>query len=118
MSNYWDIRCLDCGVDFGIDNANHKDDLMRDLIKAAPALADIADLMENHGLNMGSGYMYVRPRMFATHRGHRLVAIDECGRIDGTCGVRFECTCGASITCKLPPGHPGDHAAERGRREA
>lgn len=117
MSNYWDVRCLDCKSDLGIDNANHAVDLMRLIIMHAKAIAALAPFLKetdrigyNIDFSFGSGCR-IQVAWFVVHAAHHLVPVDEYGTLDGECGVRVACSvCGKDDHCRLAQGHTGDHA--------
>lgn len=113
MSNHWDILCLDCNEEHGFDSSNHADDAMRAIVRAAPALAAFAateallgETLVDVEVTCSKGRL--RTAWFAKHAGHRLAAVDEYGRVDGTCGKRLECECGRGHYCKRDKDHDGD----------
>lgn len=104
MSTDWDVFCLDCREGHGFSDANHQDQLMRDLIANAPALAALGrslalrpvDLLQ---VTLCGLYGGVHPEWFAAHEGHRLVPRSEYGDVDGACGKPVRCACGMQRPC-------------------
>lgn len=119
MSCDWDVRCMDCGEDLGVPDANNRDDVMRTLIGCADALATLgAALIQVDNANQRtsiecevsvSGYRF-DPLWFAQHSGHKLRPVNEYGELDEQCGEWVKCECGAQQRCKLDVGHDGEHA--------
>jgi hypothetical protein len=121
MSCYWDVRCLDCGEDLGIDNANHAVELMRSLVAHAKTLAALDPFVKEVGrtghfidFSFGCGSS-LHTAWFVKHADHRLVGVNEYGRLDDECGTRISCpTCGKDDHCRRLAGHDGDHSHKRG----
>lgn len=112
MSCDWNIRCLDCAITLHFDDANHQDDLMRSLIRHAPAIAALLPLLEEsrHGVELKTYYGVVDVKWLAEHAGHRLQAIDEYGRLDDQCHHNWTCVaCSSSHKCERGLNHEGDH---------
>ena len=122
MSCDWDVRCLDCGEDLGISNANHAVELMRVIIAHAKEIAAVDSFMKATDragyfidFHFGSGSL-IQTAWFAKHAAHRLVPVDEYGKIDDECGMRITCpACGKDDHCRRLAGHDGDHSHNRGR---
>lgn len=112
MSCYWDIRCVDCGVDAGIDNANHMMETMQTIVRVAPALgaafAALGDELVRMPVELQVCGKYVPARFLAEHGQHRLRPVDEYGAFDTPCGKRFFCElCGVEVECRDRE-HPGN----------
>jgi hypothetical protein len=125
VSNDWDVRCLDCGVQHGFSDANHDDKLMIAVAKAGPALAALAGdptvvalakescSCSTLRLALGHGPHAADLDWFATHGRHRLVAVDEYGYFDGDCGEWPIKSGPGQFQCRKPHGHSGDHSPDR-----
>lgn len=118
MSCDWHVHCVDCNETHRFDDANHRDDLMRLLIKHADAIAAVAPLLADpearERLEFKTYYGSIDADWFAKHRGHQLRAIDEYGRLDTQCHGYFRCgNCDHDHACRLDRGHEGDHARIR-----
>ncbi len=88
MSCDWDVYCKDCGEKCGIDNANHQQDLILDLIRNRHGLAAMAPVLNDLGmrLDLDRCITGIDPSWFAIHHDHRLAPISEYGDIVGdTC---------------------------------
>jgi len=107
MSCDWDIRCVPCGVNLGIEDANHALEQMRALCTHAAAIAALRDLAP---FDVTISYFRhdISAAWFAEHAGHELRPIDEYGRLDGQCHKRAGCRdCGTLRACVLGHGHAG-----------
>jgi hypothetical protein len=84
MSCDWNIHCKTCHDTLEFGDANHATDLMRVLIKHAPAIAALAPLIDDPGtfyeLELNAGRWRIDISWFAAHARHELVPIDEYGR--------------------------------------
>jgi hypothetical protein len=121
MSTDWNVHCLDCNDTYRFDEPNHMLDLMRSLVKHAPAIAALAPLMAEcgDGVRMETYYGRIDPSWFAAHAGHHLVPKDQYGRCDDECGEYIACSaCGARHRCRLLPKHTGDCSKERPAHDA
>jgi hypothetical protein len=122
MSCDWDVYCLDCEAAHGFYDANHENELMRNLAKGGAAMKAAASAMLSiqrrpYDLNLFevkcSGYN-VDLEWWAAHGEHKLCARDEYGAIDGQC-YEMVTTCAKCKTrerCRLQTGHDGACAAE------
>ena len=116
MSCDWDVRCLDCQEDLGIDNANHAVELMRVIITHVKEIAAIDPFLKAADragyfidFSFGSG-SYIQTAWFVKHADHRLAPVNEYGQLDGECGAWVSCPeCKHDEHCRLPKGHAGDH---------
>lgn len=111
MSCDWDIRCVDCGADAGIDNANHGDDLMRAIVACAPELKTAIEKLWRYDrfldIDLRISSHHVSLDFLVQHGGHRLRPVDEYGRFDTPCGATFRCPrCGVDVACSDRE-HPG-----------
>lgn len=110
MSTYWDIHCVTCGTDAGFDTKAL--DHVRLIIDSASALAAFADapVADEATINhWAAGNL--SPAWFKAHAGHKLVAKNEYGDLDGECAKSFGCKCcGHRRRCSLPEGHEGECA--------
>jgi hypothetical protein len=118
LSCDWDVWCVTCGEAVTcFSDANHQVDMMRALVRHAPAIAAFATVFDDPQLDLRieTPWGCVVPRDFAEHADHELVPRDEYGQFDDGCGARFECSACASthLTCVLKKGHDGAHAARR-----
>jgi hypothetical protein len=118
MSTDYDVYCLDCKAEHGFYDANHKDELMRDIIQYAELFANFAPIeasplgieifVDNTARTNGSP-LRVDLSFFAQHRGHHLVVRSEYGDIDDQCGKRFKCgDCDSHLKCARTKGHDGN----------
>ena len=108
MSTYWHIQCVDCDDRLHFDNANHAEDAMWAIIKAAPLLTSLPDgfYLTYDGLYQG----HIDISWLAAHKGHKLIPIDEYGRLATQCQDYWTCSeCAARHNCKKPLGHEGEH---------
>ncbi len=91
MSKCWDVYCKDCDVKSGITNANHREDLMRELVRHRHAIAAIVPLLNDSDVTLtlgGAGYDF-DPSWFAKHHEHNLVPMSEYGDVlDDLCEHR------------------------------
>ncbi len=82
MSEDWNIYCCTCKETYSFDDANHKEKFMWLLIDHAPAIAGLAPLFADQGiedLTFGCYYGRIEPEWFQEHLGHELVPISEYG---------------------------------------
>lgn len=111
MSCDWDIRCLDCGVSHGFEDANNRDDLMLLLIEHAVAIAALVPLLADPcaDIALTGDYRHrINASWFAKHATHRLRPIDEYGVLLGQCRKRVACcACGSAPHCVLAYEHAG-----------
>lgn len=114
MSLHWSLRCVDCGSSHDFGDTNHRQRLMQDLcghahaIGACAALGRAIEPFAELRVDAGSS-LRLDVAWFERHAAHRLVPVDEYGRLLGECrtwGVH-------DATCRLPDGHAGDHAWRR-----
>jgi hypothetical protein len=115
MSLYWDLRCVDCGVDAGISNANR---MMKEMQGLAAGAADlgrafkaITKLVDGELLGIrlliDYGSISLPVEFFLEHGEHRVRPVDECGRFDTPCGITYRCSsCGTDFVC-CEREHPG-----------
>lgn len=116
MSCDWRIWCLDCEDEHYFSDANHQEDLMRQIIEIAPQLAALGKTFVGAGGDawVETYYGRVDTRWFAKHEGHRLVPRTEYGRNSDECGEKVKCLfCDADHRCRLPPSHAGAHDRRR-----
>lgn len=106
MSCDWKIYCRDCDTAHYFNDANHQVDLMRSLIRHAPAIAAMAPVIEESGIEVVTMWGRINPEWFARHLGHDLVPQDEYGKCDDDCGRAFRCSEGEPHTCLRENGHP------------
>lgn len=84
MSRDFHIVCVDCDDEHRFNDANWRDDLMRELIEAAPKLVEIAKMQLGGtfwSVVVQTSYGSVDLEWFEKHAGHRLQIIDEYGEI-------------------------------------
>lgn len=113
MSCDWHIHCVTCKSTHRFDDANHRDEMMLDIIKHAAAIAGLAGLPEiaKHDIKLTTTYYGdIDPTWFRDHLGHDLRPIDEYGGLATQCHEYVACTCGTSRRCVLDRGHDGAHA--------
>lgn len=119
MSTDWDIFCVDCKTQHRFNDANHRADMMRAIIKHAPVIAALVPLFNERdiwSLELKTTYGRIDAQWFLEHLGHKLVPISEYGEIDGECGEYFQCdSCKTSRACQLEKGHGGNHARKEER---
>ncbi len=125
MSNYWDVYCTECCSRLGVDNANHAEEHMLKLISIAPKLTALGTIIEVldgaapgvvHIETKVNDFYRFDVRWFAKHGWHKLVPIDESGRISKQCATQVECECcGDRRWCGLESGHEGKHVPMRRR---
>jgi hypothetical protein len=117
MSCDWNIRCLDCKDTHRFDDANHRDDLMSVLIKHAGAIADLAPLLREANaitdIAIRTSYGSVDVKWFVTHRGHRMMPVDEYGALLDQCPEYIRCECGSNQRCQLKISHDGGHSPKQ-----
>ena len=89
MSCDWDIRCMDCGEEAGIDNANHENVLMAELVQLADFLGEFGKNEVIYDATLTANFVHVPLEFFAQHKGHKLQAINEYGQLDVVCGDEF-----------------------------
>jgi hypothetical protein len=105
MSCYWDIYCVDCGVEAGIEGANKRADLMRGLIAHSDALADLG-----RPYNAEEGFCWdpvlkvdgidINLEFFYKHKEHKLRPLNEYRQFDTICGTPFFCPqCQKNFKC-------------------
>lgn len=117
MSTDWDIRCVDCGENYGFDDMNRREGLMLALVRNAPHLVQFAGVLadlrsEDVELRVSFPDRIINLAFFLRHAGHRLSPIDEYGRLSGNCHGQAACgSCGKSHPCALAVDHAGDHRA-------
>ena len=117
MSTDWDIRCVDCGENYGFEDMNRREGLMLALVRCADALAQHANVFadlrsEDVELRVSYPDHVINLEFFQRHRGHRLSPVDEYGRLSDNCSGHAACaSCGKSHPCALIVGHAGDHKA-------
>lgn len=112
MSCDWDVHCVDCGEDMGMSDANHRRDLVLDLVAKADAVAELAtvDVEIRH-----YHYSYVDASWFLRHRGHRLRGRSEYAQWADECNEREPHPGSWSATrrvCYLSYKHDGEHMWE------
>lgn len=109
MSCDWDVFCVDCQESLGIDNANHRDELMRWLVLQRDVIAAIPGW-----LSVEYDDYRIDTQWFAKHAGHRLSPRDEYGYLDTQCRDDSICAhCGHRGHCLLEDGHEGEHALRK-----
>jgi hypothetical protein len=115
MSTDWNIKCLDCNVEHGFDNANHQDELMWTLIKHAGAIGALAPLLAEPRADVEFRTYWGRldAQWFAEHATHRLVPISEYGHLATQCQEYVTCECGSMRRCALDQAHEGAHDARK-----
>jgi hypothetical protein len=105
MSCDWDIKCVDCDVAAGIDNANHQLELMQALIANAKELQEFLKALAAHEKIYSTelllnGY-YIPIDFFVAHGDHHLRPIDEYGCFDTPCQGAFLCPrCQQMVACE------------------
>lgn len=82
MSRDWNIYCKTCGDEHPFNDANHRVELMRNLIKHRSAIANLVNLLRDVEVDLTTSYGRIDPEWFATHENHDLVARSEYGDID------------------------------------
>jgi len=113
VSCNYDVLCLDCEDTAGV-SYERRPGAIRALIRHAVAIGALAPLTAEEdtvGLSVsapGPGGS-VDIGWFAAHQDHRLVVVDEYGRIEGLCG---EHAGPAHERCRLLPGHSGPHRGD------
>lgn len=109
MSCYWHIQCVTCNETLVFDNANHAERSMSEIIAHADVLARIPFGGDIH-VRFDCLDGYIDTGWFAVHEGHKLIPIDEYGRLLTQCHGDVICKCcGARSACKGERGHEGEH---------
>jgi len=112
MSCDWDVYCRTCDSYMGLSDWNQALDAVRELIAHAPDWVKIWALNQelyHLGLHMERGGRAVCLEFFHEHASHDLVARNEYGRTDGTCGKTWKChACNEPHRCNRPEGHTGE----------
>ena len=110
MSCNYELTCLDCaGARTGM-SLNHGGEALAVLLKnsaGAEALLVLIDIPEiwplTVALDLGSFGEAIR--FIGRHKGHRVMVIDQYGRLWDRCGKDIDCPCGARSYCARPEGH-------------
>lgn len=101
MSCDWDIKCVDCDVEAGIDNANHRMELMQSIVAHAKELHAFLKSAPELDCELHFDGYYVPAKFFAEHGDHRLRPVDEYGHFDTPCSGRFFCAkCQQEFVCE------------------
>lgn len=119
MSCDYHVYCRSCSEQHPFMDANHGDRLMHHLIRHAAAIAALVPLIHEspESIDFRVFYGHIDPSWFARHLGHDLCVRDEYGKIDGTCGKRFDCPgCNTPHYCCRPMGHPDACSSLGGER--
>lgn len=115
MSCDFDVFCLDCNANLGLQDWNRRSNEVQALIANAPAIAALAPLARS-GFTLEHFDRNVPIEFFAKHLGHRLLPRDEYGGFLDECGAQFAClgACGNHwLTCRLVRDHEGQHLPKR-----
>jgi hypothetical protein len=115
MSRYWDVHCIDCDSDLGLDDTGLVE--AKDTLKAAEVIAVFAESVDRLDLEYvdfevrsdfrsrpDSGWL-------RKHRGpgHRLIVRDEYGYFLGECGkTRSPAHKNGTWSCRHLEGHKGE----------
>jgi hypothetical protein len=111
VSTDWNVHCVDCNMTHGFDDANHQAELMAIICKNADAIAALAPFLAEAGdVKLQTFWGQIDVHWFATHKGHRIVPINEYGDLLTACAERIVCACGYTRRCNLEHGHDGGHA--------
>lgn len=124
MSCHYDVYCLDCDDNLGIQDANHRNKEMHALIKLAPAIVAFKrvmdreeDAFQDSGLEIEVTILWGKRldlKWFVQHEGHALMVRDEYGHLHDECGAYFNCeACNHRERCQRPARHDGPHSKER-----
>lgn len=79
MSTDWDVYCLDCRQQAGLDDLAARLYRVIDLSRVAPLLAELSKAKIHAHLCLDGPSAYVPIEFFEQHEGHRLVPINEYG---------------------------------------
>lgn len=80
MSKDYHIHCATCATTHRFDDANWQEELMRELIEAAPKLAEIAKMKLGGtfwSVEVRTSWGVVDLEWFERHAGHELIPVDE-----------------------------------------
>jgi hypothetical protein len=120
MSDRWDVHCLDCDEDSGME-VDRGRDIVRLLVENRASIEPLGDLHTDDviwDMDLRINDCRVSVPFFRLHRGHRLVPRNEAGETDVPCGMSFLCpSCGPVMCERL--GHvdgPGPRHWHTGRR--
>lgn len=125
MSNYWDLYCVTCDQIGDICTWNHGEEVLRQLIQALPAIAQLAPFKDLGGYQLGltldwasqvhdfQGHALIDFAL--VHSTHDVRPRSEYGYCLGDCGMQIHHTEDDQRdgVCLLPRGHQGDHDHER-----
>ena len=114
MGTRYHFRCVTCGVTEKVDDERGYLDEVQAMIRAAPAIAEMAPLASFLDLRV-NGYASIRAAFFVEHAGHDLRPIDDMGHLENECGAPITCRCcGLELArCHLDMHHAGEHAEKR-----
>lgn len=112
MSTDYNVYCKTCEEIHYFNDANHRDDLMRGLIRHAKTIADMHEMMQDvQEIAFQTPYGMIDTAWFVKHREHELVVIDEYGRFLNQCIYNVKCEgCTKTVHCMLSHGHEGPHS--------
>jgi hypothetical protein len=112
MSRDFNILCRPCNETHHFNDANHRSDLMRNIINHANQIADLHSLFQDDQfciISLDTSYGRIDTSWFVKHRHHELVVVDEYGRTDDQCVKYITCKeCETQHSCKLHRDHNGD----------
>lgn len=128
MSTDYDLLCLTCDVEHnGLNDANHQDDMCKEIILLADGLHELGKVYRLHKLDLhnlvgGRGgrrllkvdvsYGALDLEWFAVHGKHDLAVMSEYGEVVDTCGEDCDVPSREQWRkekCRLPQGHEGVH---------
>lgn len=78
MSCNWDVRCVECGEDAGLESRYV--DVVERIISVSPSLAALSSFAY---CDVRLDGVYVYPAFFKEHLGHALCPVDDCGCVRG-----------------------------------
>lgn len=115
MSCDWDVYCIDCDKEMGLQDWNHASDEVARVIAARDSLAAVyRALGDDVRVSLEYDHRFVFTKFLADHEGHRLIPRDEYGECLDECGARFKCNaCGHSKMCRRREKHAGEHSEKR-----
>lgn len=114
MSTDWDVHCLDCDVQCGIENGRCVEMVALARPESAVAIGALARLRGEVDVELKCDWKWVDVAWFETHATHRLIARNEYGECFDECAAYFRCdACGHQKKCHRPENHTGDHGERR-----
>lgn len=121
MSTDWNIRCVPCGETLHFNDANHREDMMLELIAHREELEQVAPLLRAKcfDVRIETSYGDVSAEWFLKHKGHELRPYNEYGAYLNQCEKWVTCDAGEHHKCILDRNHDGScDARQKPKSEA